>query len=134
MKRIRISPLIASAWMIIGLAVAVFPDESTSSSSGYPRLQSLYVPMRDGIKIAIDVWLPEGLNPDRKIPAIMRATRYWRTQDIVGASFEQDPNYKTAGIFNDSGYALVLIDARGTGASFGSRSYEMTADEVKDYG
>ena len=50
------------------------------------RNQSLYVTMRDGVKIAIDVWLPEGLREGEKIPTIMRATRYWRAADIVDGS------------------------------------------------
>jgi putative CocE/NonD family hydrolase len=90
--------------------------------------------MRDGVKIAIDVWLPENLEPKDKIPAIMYCTRYWRASDIVGATFEQDSNYNRANGLNAAGYALILVDSRGTGASFGTRAYEMTEDEVKDFG
>ena len=107
---------------------------AAAATSAFPRLRSLYVPMRDGIRIAIDVWLPEGLGQDRRIPALMTATRYWRAQDRIGREPARDSNFRTAQIFNAAGYALVLVDARGTGASFGSRAYEMTADEVADYG
>jgi putative CocE/NonD family hydrolase len=103
-------------------------------SPEYPRLQSLYIPMRDGVKIAVDVWLPAELSPKEKIPAIMHCTRYWRASDIVGAAIEQDTNFNKASLWNGAGYGLVLVDARGTGASFGTRPYEMTVDEVKDYG
>ncbi len=103
-------------------------------SPEYPRLQSLYIPMRDGVKIAVDVWLPDELEPKEKIPAIMYCTRYWRASDVVGATIEQDTNFNRASMWNDAGYGLVLVDARGTGASFGTRPYEMTTDEVKDYG
>lgn len=101
---------------------------------GLPRLRSLYLTMRDGVRIAVDVWLPEGLEPSRKVPTLMTATRYWRAQDNIRREPERDSNFKTAQVFNGAGYALVLVDARGTGASFGSRDYEMTADEVADYG
>jgi len=100
----------------------------------YSRLQSLYVPMRDGVKIAIDVWLPENFGSEDKIPAIMYSTRYWRASDVVGATLEMDQNYERANRINGAGYALILIDARGTGASYGTRPYEQTVDEVKDYG
>jgi len=100
----------------------------------YSRLQSLHVPMRDGVKIAIDVWLPENLESKDKIPALMYSTRYWRAVDIVGATLEMDQNYERANSINSAGYAFVLVDARGTGASYGTRAYEMTVDEVKDYG
>src|SRR5262245_37740187 len=71
--------------------------------------RSLYLTMRDGVKIAIDVVLPKPLPASEKIPAIMNMTRYWRAHqgDQPGTWF---PSY---------GYARVLVDARGTGASFG---------------
>ena len=30
----------------------------------YARLQALYVPVRDGVRIAVDVWLPENLSAE----------------------------------------------------------------------
>ena len=50
----------------------------------FPRNQALYVEMRDGVRIAIDVWLPESLSAGEKVPTVMRATRYWRAQDRKG--------------------------------------------------
>jgi predicted acyl esterase len=96
-----------------------------------PRLQALYVEMRDGVRIAIDVWLPEKLGADQKVPAIMRATRYWRAQDIVGATPEQDSNYSMADTLNQAGYAYVCVDARGSGASFGTRPYELSPEKCE---
>jgi putative CocE/NonD family hydrolase len=98
------------------------------------RPRSLYIPMRDGTRIAVDVWLPEDLPSQLRMPAIIRATRYWRAQDMVSGDVRDDANFGMARTFLDAGYALVLVDARGTGASFGHRSYEMTSDEVADYG
>jgi len=100
----------------------------------YARLQALYVPVRDGVRIAVDVWLPENLSAENKIPALMYCTRYWRAADIVGATLEMDQNYKRANAINSAGYAFVLVDARGTGASFGTRDYEYSVEEVKDFG
>jgi putative CocE/NonD family hydrolase len=109
-------------------------DRATTPTA-QPRLQALYVTMRDGVRIAIDVWLPEDLQENQKIPTIMRATRYWRAQDIVGATtLEQDSNYSRADTLNQAGYAYVCVDARGSGASFGTRPYELSPDEVRDYG
>ena len=42
-------------------------------------VQSLYLPMRDGVKIAIDVVLPKGIPAGEKIPTVMNMTRYWRS-------------------------------------------------------
>ncbi len=102
-----------------------------------PRLQALHVEMRDGVRIAIDVWVPEGLEEDDTVPTLMRMTRYWRADDVVaadGGNLTADANFERADAINQAGYAYVIVDARGTGASFGTRAYETTEDEVRDYG
>ena len=86
--------------------------------------RSLYLTMRDGVKIAIDVVLPKELPAGEKIPAIMNMTRYWR-------SHQGD---KPGTWFPSHGYAHVLVDARGTGASFGIWRAPFSQDEIKDYG
>jgi len=90
-------------------------------------LRSLYVPMRDGVRIALDVVLPEGLPEGRKIPAILVMTRYWRSKEGDGASDLQT-------YFARRGYAVVTGDSRGTGASFGIWPYHRSPDEVQDFG
>jgi putative CocE/NonD family hydrolase len=91
------------------------------------KLQSLYVPMRDGVRIALDLVLPEGLPEGRKIPAILTMTRYRR-------SFEGDEASGTETYFARRGYAVVTGDSRGTGASFGRWPYHRSPDEVRDFG
>lgn len=86
--------------------------------------RSIYLTMRDGVKIAIDVVLPKNLPAAEKIPTVMNMTRYWRARqgDQPGTWF---PSH---------GYARVAVDARGTGASFGVWRAPFSQDEVKDYG
>ena len=85
--------------------------------------RSLYLPMRDGVKIAIQIVMPKDLPAGEKIPAIMNMTRYWRARQ--GGS--------PATFFPSHGYAAVFVDARGTGASFGVWRAPFSQDEVKDY-
>src|SRR5262245_48172938 len=40
--------------------------------------RSLYLTMRDGVKIAVTVVMPKDLPANQKIPAILNMTRYWR--------------------------------------------------------
>ena len=103
-------------------------------ASTLERNQALHIPMRDGVRIAVDVWLPEGIEPDARLPTMIRATRYWRARGFVDAPIEDDSNFDEAERWNRAGYALVLIDARGSGASFGIRRFELAEDEVRDYG
>ncbi len=100
----------------------------------YPRNESVYVTMRDGVQIAVDIWLPTDLDDTATIPTLIHATRYWRARQNVAAGYENDNNFAEAEQVNKEGYALVLVDARGSGASFGTRPYEMNVAEATDYG
>lgn len=90
-------------------------------------VRSVYVPMRDGIRIALDVVLPEGLEPGERIPTILTMTRYWR------AAEGQEPN-DVQRFFTRRGYAVAWGDSRGTGASFGTWPHHRARDETLDFG
>ncbi|HEX8000795.1 MAG TPA: CocE/NonD family hydrolase [Pyrinomonadaceae bacterium] len=88
---------------------------------------ALYVTMRDGTKIAIDVLLPKDLPAAARIPALLNITRYWRAKE----SREPDNLQK---FFVSHGYALIMVDARGTGASSGTWTMPWSKEEIEDYG
>jgi putative CocE/NonD family hydrolase len=93
---------------------------------------SCYVAMRDGCRLAVDVWLPEGtLGP---VPAILIHTPYYRRFALaVGSAAEACPNAaKFRDAFVPRGYALVVVDVRGTGASFGTRDSFRSPKERED--
>lgn len=102
-------------------------DVDASGTKPDPVCRALYVPMRDGVRIAVDVWLPAGLLADERIGTVVRATRYHRAKAHEGVTDE-------ARFWTERGYALVLIDARGSGASFGWRTGEFSQRERLDYG
>jgi putative CocE/NonD family hydrolase len=90
--------------------------------------------MRDGVRLAVDVWLPAGLPPEAHLPSILEQTRYYRSviarADPLGAC---RPAGKAAiEQFVTRGYAYVLVDVRGTGASFGTRAVEYSEQEIAD--
>ncbi|MCW4020848.1 MAG: CocE/NonD family hydrolase [Candidatus Bathyarchaeota archaeon] len=88
--------------------------------------------MRDGVKIAIDVVVPKNLPSNAKIPALMIQTRYWRATEMrVPFKWFQKPDEFLL-FFASYGYALVLVDVRGTGASFGTRPHPWSKDEIMD--
>lgn len=121
-------PLLLLAALLLILLVSIGWAED------YPRNESLYVTMPDGVKIAVDVWLPANLENTSAIPTLIHATRYWRARQNVAVGYEKDNRFDEAERVNKAGYALVLVDARGSGASFGTRPYEMSVAEAKDYG
>jgi uncharacterized protein len=95
--------------------------------------QSLYVTARDGTRIAIDVYLPK-LEPGIKVPTAFQTTRYHRSEETQRTHPESDRMMLEAKQWTDNGYAFVMVDARGTGASFGTRTGELSRDEIADYG
>ena len=88
---------------------------------------SVYVPMTDGVRLAVDVNLPKGLAAGTKLPTVLVSTRYWRAA-------EGQPAGPMERFFLSRGYAYVYADVRGTGASFGQWYYPWAPREVKDIG
>lgn len=112
---------------LLGLrAAAEEPAGRAMTPAGFPVNRALYLTMRDGVKIAVDVWLPADLAAGKRVPTVLRATRYWRA-----AAGSKTPRHSW---LCDAGFALVQVDARGSGASFGTRPVEWSDDEVADYG
>lgn len=89
--------------------------------------RSFYLPMSDGVNIAVDVVLPNGYVNGQNVPAVLSMTRYQRLQN-------GEYNTRQGEFFTDNGYAYVMVDARGSGASFGNRPYPWHQREIDDYG
>lgn len=100
---------------------------------GFPRLRSLYLPMPDGVRLAVDVWLPAGTTAGAKLPTVLETDRYWRARAYPGG-IKDNPNYFVAKPWNERGYAYVFADLRGTGASFGTLTAELGSTIIADVG
>ncbi len=108
----------------------------------YPQMQvfSAYIPMRDGVRLAADIYLPAPLAAGVRLPAILEQTRYWRSSQLrpplswfmprEGEAFLQMRRYRQG--FTSQGYAVVVADVRGTGASFGVWRYPWETVTVQD--
>lgn len=94
---------------------------------------SQYLTMRDGVRIAVDVYLPGGLAEGERVPAIVRATRYWRRWELWPPFSWFVDMQDFMELFTGQGYAVVVVDARGSGASFGSRPHPWSMAETEDY-
>lgn len=93
---------------------------------------SVYVPVRDGTRIAVDVYLPDGHVAGARHPALLELTRYGRAREDArtGAPVPSIDALDRHFLAHD--YAVVKIDVRGAGASFGSRASEYGREEVRD--
>lgn len=101
---------------------------------------SKYVPMSDGVKLAVDVFLPKKLEEGKKVPTVVYFVRYVRTFQLKAFwRGLKDPAFGSVAedevkFLNSHGYAVAIVDLRGTGASYGHRDMEFSPQEVKDMG
>jgi hypothetical protein len=99
------------------------------------RLRSLYVAMPDGCRLAVDVYLGSGA--PARVPTILIFTPYYRRfarADGATHGTEASPGVaRWRDLFVPRGYALVAVDVRGTGASFGNRDSFRSPRERDDY-
>ncbi len=132
--------LLAAALLPAGCATTL-PGEK-QIPAGFRRNEARYLVMRDGVRIAIDVWHPADLAPGAKVPALVRPTRYGRAYAPgtgariwtgLGLSRPEEETYPAEAL-NRAGYAVVIVDARGSGASFGCRTTEWSEAEIADLG
>ncbi|HYX69322.1 MAG TPA: CocE/NonD family hydrolase [Terriglobales bacterium] len=77
---------------------------------------SLYLPMHDGVRLALQVLLPPSLPTDRRLPALLEICRFGRVPQDGKLTGENQ-------FWVEHGYVRVLVDERGTGASFGTSGY-----------
>lgn len=133
--------LICFTGAIVFVTAGLLPEKNPQTPSGYLQEQSTYVSMEDGTKIAVRISLPADLQESEKVPAIMETTRYgteYKRSFLINALLnlrigkEIKPAINKA--LSDANYAFVRVDARGSGASFGSREMEWSKQEIEDMG
>ena len=146
LKKVGIGVAVAMALVVVSVWVVIssvtLPGE-VELAHGVKRNVAQYIEMRDGVRLAVDVWLPEDYRDGDRLPTAMRSTRYWRAQDLglltraqirFTSITPEDMMDRSVQAFNEAGYAVVLVDVRGSGASFGSRPTEFGREEAADLG
>lgn len=78
----------------------------------------VFIPMRDGIKLAANVYRPEGAGP---FPVIVARTPYLKDGRGAGAAAKR---------YVDAGFVYVVVDVRGKGHSEGF--YAAFSDDIPD--
>lgn len=99
--------------------------------------KSVYVAVRDRTRLAVDVYTPDAAQPAGGWPTIIIFTPYYRRFKIKGEMPAGGTDAPNSGQFRDffvpRGYAVVIVDVRGTGASCGSRRAFRAPVERDDY-
>jgi len=110
---------IATVVSVVVLACLGFSRPAVSGQANQapsPKHLEQMVPMRDGVKLGTNIYLPEGQGP---WPVVLERTPY--NKDVLGGS---------GGVWTGRGYALVIQDVRGKFKSEGG--YRPFQDDVND--
>ena len=93
-----------------------------------------YVTMTDGVRLAVDVYLPEGAARPQRIPSVVILTPYYRRFKVTATGAEPSPNIAIyRDFFVPRGYGVVVVDVRGCGASSGTRDCFRSPREREDH-
>ncbi len=134
--------------MIVGLSIAVLGALVFVIAGLMPvkemlpgESRSCYVPMEDGTRLAVWYNLPEEAVNGKKVPVIMENVRYVVKNErslclkaLLNLGIAKEIPNTTTKTFLESNYAVVKVDMRGTGASFGDRKMEWSKQDTEDMG
>jgi len=119
-------------------SLGIYQGYTTKNYGGY-TYQSQYIKMPDSVHLAIDVFLPRKRLEEEAFPTIIYFVRYGRSlqfRKILGMNKKPikgaHVSHQEVDFFTSNGYACVIVDLRGSGASFGYRKMEFSDEEVKD--
>jgi putative CocE/NonD family hydrolase len=111
--------------VLVFTAIAIFACVSDSAHAqqqaraqvppiydGVKKVQT-WIPMKDGTRLAVNLFMPEGTKPGEKFPAILSYLPYRKDDWSLAGDWQQ------MSFFVRRGYVGARVDIRGTGASEG---------------
>jgi len=103
------------------------PKVARVDTALYVVERNVMVPMRDGVRLACDIYYParDGIRLEGKFPAILERTPYNK-----GGRFHGMPPYPWQPFYASRGYICISQDTRGRFASEGT--WHMMTDDVAD--
>ena len=119
--RVAVWALLAAAAIGTGRAA-----EPAAVSHGV-HLQKTWIPMPDGVRLAVTLYLPAGASAGKRFPALLEYLPYRKDDD------EAARDYGIHSYFARHGYVGARVDIRGFGASEGGPpEREYSAQEQRD--
>lgn len=117
--------------------VGIYSGYQEKDYKGF-KYNSIYLQVEDSVKLAIDIFLPKKRDKEEQVPTILYQTRYVRSlkakfpfnllkHPVLAVVPEDEVKF-----FTSKGYAVVIVDVRGSGASTGERTMEFSPEEVQD--
>ena len=107
------SGILRFSGVILLLANVSFAVEPASPSAYRVRMERVWIPMKDGVRLAATLYMPDGAKAGEKFPALLDYLPY-RKDDGTAAG-----DYPKNAYFARRGYVGARVDIRGFGASEG---------------
>ena len=114
--RISETALVRFVWVLFLLVLSsltALAVEPPSPAAYGVRMEKSWIPMNDGVHLAVTLYMPDGAKPGEKFPALLEYLPY-RKDDGTAAE-----DYSKHTYFARRGYVSVRVDIRGFGASEG---------------
>ena len=109
----------------LGIALALVVACGASEDDAAPYTE-VWIPMPDGVRLAADIYLPDGVADSDGFPVLLEYLPYRKDES-------RSRNYSLYSYFMDAGYAVARVDIRGTGNSEGRViPYEYSDIELDD--
>ena len=122
-RQLEVTAIFLLAWLVPGPTAAA----QTPSTPPYGmRLEHTWIPMKDGLRLAANLFMPTGGKPDEKYPALLEYIPYRKDDDTAA------DDYPRHSYFAQRGFVGVRVDIRGTGESEGQtpdREYSQQEQE-----
>ena len=127
MRRVRAFVLAACVLSALPLAAARKPAVDPPSAPRFDVvLEEAWIPMKDGVRLAADLWKPKGKGDGGPFPVLLEYLPYRKTDSRAGS-------YDFYAYFARRGYVIARVDIRGTGNSEGTLiPYEYSEIEQRD--
>lgn len=103
-----------------------FASDAPSSPIYGVRMENTWIPMKDGVRLAATLYMPDGAKAGEKFPALLEYLPYRKDDDTAAE------DYGKHAYFARRGYVGVRVDIRGFGASEGvppEREYSETEQQ-----
>jgi len=110
---LRVVLLAGSVSALSGAAAPQRPVEPPSPPTFDVVLEEAWISMKDGVRLAADLWRPKGKGDGGPFPVLLEYLPYRKTESRGGA-------YDFYAYFARRGYVVARVDIRGTGNSEGT--------------
>jgi predicted acyl esterase len=118
--------IICALWLVSTVSIAPAAIAPSAPTYGV-RLEKAWIPMKDGVRLAVTLYRPDGVRASQRVPALLEYLPYRKDDGTVL------DDYGTQTYFAKRGYVGARVDIRGFGASEGvPPDREYSAQEQQD--